>query len=47
MSKEDIEEWLKEAEKRGYIDCSMAFEIFEEGEYTFIINMAKELLKKM
>lgn len=47
MNKEDIKEWLESAEKRGYIDCSLTFEIFEEGEYTFIVNMAKELLKRM
>ena len=28
-------------------NCSEAFEIFEDGEYTFILNMAKELLKRL
>lgn len=47
MQKEDIEKWIKNTEKLGYIDCSRAFEIFEDGEYSFILNMAKELLKRI
>lgn len=47
MDKKEVEDWIKNTEKVGYIDCSEAFEIFEDGEYTFILNMAKELLKRL
>ena len=47
MNKKEIENWIKNTEKKGYIDCSEIFEIFEDGEYTFILNMAKELLKRL
>ena len=47
MQKEDVEKWLKYTEEAGYIDCSQAFELFEDGEYSFILNMAKELLERM
>ena len=47
MNKKDLESWIEITEKVGYIDCSKAFENFEDGEFTFILNMAKELLKRM
>ena len=45
MNKKEIENWIKNTENVGYIDCSSAFDF--DGEYTFILNMAKELLKKL
>lgn len=43
MTKKDVQEWIEQTEKLGYIDCAE----FWDEEFKFIIEIAKELLKRM
>ena len=45
MNKEKLRKWIEETEKNNYIDCTK--DCWEAEEFDFILNMAKELLKRL